>query len=153
MTKPGPGPPHFEKGSSIYGVNPKLVLRNPRTIGGLFRFKDTIPDLMRSLVVYKYTCSRCNLGTYLGSTKRMLKVRIDSHRGVSHRTGCSLSKKEFSNVREHANKCGSVIDYKDFEIIMQAKNETSLAILESISIKQLVPTLNGQSSSAPLFIS
>ena len=134
-------------------INPKLVLRNPRTIGSLFRFKDTVPKLMRSLVIYKYTCPRCNLGTYVGSTKRMLKVRIDSHRGVSHRTGCALGRKEFSNIREHSSKCGSTISYDDFEIIMQAQDEFSLSILESINIKQLVPSLNSQSSSAPLYIS
>ena len=133
-------------------VAPKLILRNPRTIGSLFRFKDTVPDLMRSLVVYKYSCPRCNLGTYVGSTKRMLKVRIDSHRGVSHRTGSSLARKEFSNIREHANKCKSTITYKNFDILMQAQDEASLLILESLSIKQLVPSLNTQSSSAPLFI-
>ena len=131
---------------------PKLVFRNPRTIGSLFRYKDSIPELMRSMVVYKYTCPRCNLGTYLGSTKRMLKVRIDSHRGISHRTGSSLSKKEFSNIREHATKCKSLISYKNFEIVAQANDETSLLLTESLTIKQLVPTLNSQSSSAPLFI-
>ena len=134
-------------------LNPKLVLKNPMTIGSLFRFKDTVPKLMRSLVLYKYSCSRCNLGTYVGSTKRMLKVRIDAHCGVSHRTGCNLNKKEFSNIREHAKKCRSNITYDQFEIIGQAGNETSLLILESISIKQLVPSLNNQSSSAPLYIS
>ena len=123
-----------------------------KTIGSLFKFKDTVPYLMRSLVVYKYTCPRCNLGTYLGSTRRMLKVRIDSHRGVSHRTGCNLSKKEFSNIRDHANKCKAQINYDNFEIIGQATNDTSLLILESLYIKQLVPSLNSQSSSAPLFI-
>ena len=136
----------------FYCVNPKLVLRNPRTIGSFFRFKDTVPTMMRSLVVYKYTCPRCNLGTYLGSTKRMLKVRIDSHRGVSHRTGCALKKKEFSSIRDHADKCKIPVNYENFEIISQATNETSLLILESLCIKQLVPSLNSQSSSAPLFI-
>ena len=107
---------------------------------------------MRSLVVYKYTCPRCNLGTYVGSTKRMLKVRIDSHRGISHRTGSTLNKKEFSNIREHANRCKSTISYDDFDIVTQAPDEASLFILESLCIKQLVPSLNNQSSSAPLFI-
>ena len=133
-------------------LNPKLVLRNPRTIGSLFKFKDSVPSLMRSLVIYKYTCPRCNLGTYVGSTKRMLKVRIDSHRGVSHRTGCVLNRKEFSSIRDHVTKCKSTITYDDFEILMQASNESSLLILESLCIKQLVPSLNNQSSSAPLFI-
>ena len=131
---------------------PKIILRNPRTIGSLFKFKDTIPNLMRSLVIYKYTCPRCNLGTYLGSTKRMLKVRIDCHRGVSHRTGNILNKKEFSNIRDHATKCKSTIKYDNFEIIAQAANDTSLLTLESLFIKQLVPSLNSSSSSAPLHI-
>ena len=133
-------------------VNPKLVLRNPKTIGSLFKFKDTVPSLMRSLVIYKYTCPRCNLGTYVGSTKRMLKVRIDSHRGVSHRTGCTLNKKEFSNIRDHATRCKVPVSYDNFEIIAQASDDTSLPILESLNIKQLVPSLNCQASSAPLYI-
>ena len=136
----------------FFCLAPKLVLRNPRTIGSLFKFKDTIPLLMRSLVVYKYTCPRCNLGTYIGATKRMLKVRIDSHRGVSHRTGNTLGRKEFSNIREHAIKCKSNIKYDNFETIAQAPNESSLPILESLLIKQLVPSLNSSSSAAPLYV-
>ena len=108
---------------------------------------------MRSLVVYKYTCPECNSGTYLGSTKRMLKVRIDAHAGVSHRTGNNLTNKEHSNIREHANKCRNRISYDHFKIIGQAADEASLRILESIFIKQLVPSLNNQSSSSPLYVS
>ena len=88
----------------------------------------------------------------MGSTKRMLKVRIDSHRGVSHRTGCTLNKKEFSNIRDHATKCKVPVSYDNFEIIAQASDDTSLPILESLNIKQLVPSLNCQGSSAPLYI-
>ena len=133
-------------------VNPKFVFKNPKTIASLFMFKDSIPKLMRSLVVYRYSCSRCNLGTYVGSTKRMLKVRIDSHCGISHRTGCTLNKKEFSSIREHANKCKCPISYDNFEIIEQASDETSLLFLESLCIKRVVPSLNNQSSSAQLYI-
>ena len=137
----------------FYCVNPKLILKNPKTIGSYLKFKDTVPKLMRSMVVYKYTCPKCNFGTYLGSTKRMLRVRIDAHAGVSHRTGCNLKSKEYSSIRDHANKCNSPISYDHFEIIGQAADETSLLILESLCIKQLVPSLNNQSSSAPLYVS
>ena len=133
-------------------LDPKIILKNPRTIGSLFRFKDTIPDLMRSLVVYKYTCPRCKLGIYLGFTKRMLRVRIDSHRGVSHRTGNILNKKEFSNIREHAAKCKSNIKYDQFQIIAQAADYTSLPVIESLFIKRYAPSLNSSSSSFPLHI-
>ena len=136
----------------FFCLKPKLVLRNPKTIGSLFKFKDTVPKLMNSLVVYKYSCPRCNLGTYLGATKRMLKVRIDAHCGVSHRTGCNLANKEFSSIRNHANECKTRVSYDNFEILGRATNESSLLLLESIMIKQLVPLLNNQSSSAPLYI-
>ena len=107
---------------------------------------------MQSLVIYKYTCPRCNRGTYIGSTKRLLKVRIDSHKGISQRTSSILNKKEFSNVRDHSKFCKTDINYDDFKIISQTVNESFLPILESLFIKKLVPSLNSQSSSAPLHI-
>ena len=80
----------------------------------------------------------------------MLKVRIDSHKGVSHRTGCPLNKKEFSAIREHCKKCKHDIQYEDFSIIAQAPNRSSLAILESLYIRQFQPSLNNTTSSVPL---
>ena len=80
-------------------VNFKFIFKNPLTIGSLFKFKDTLPDLMRSCLIYKFSCPKCTFGTYIGCTNRLLKVRIDSHRGVSHRTGCILNKKETYALR------------------------------------------------------
>ena len=45
---------------------PSLKLRN------FFRFKDTIPQSMQSLVVYEYSCTGCN-ARYVGQTARHLK--------------------------------------------------------------------------------
>ena len=130
----------------------KLIFKNPLTVGSMFRFKDSLPELMRSSVVYMFTCPRCNLGNYVGSTKRLLKVRIDAHRGVSHRTGCTLNTKEFSTIREHTYKCKVNISYKHFKIIAQAPSNSSLLVLESLAIKQQAPKLNNQLSSVPLHI-
>ena len=41
-----------------------FISKNPLTIGTLFRFKDSLPELMRSSTVYLFTCPKCNLGTY-----------------------------------------------------------------------------------------
>ena len=131
----------------------RLVSKNSMTLGSFFSFKDKLPTLMRSLVVYCFCCPKCKVGKYVGATKRLLKVRIDSHLGISHRTGCSLKTKEFSSIREHCQKCKTSISYDDFKIVGQATNELSLPILESLYIKQLVPSLNGQTSSTVLFIS
>ena len=133
-------------------VDFRFVFKNPLTIGSLFHFKDTLPELMRSSLVYKFTCPKCNFGTYVGCTKRLLKVRIDSHRGVSFRTGCTLTTKENSAIRPHATSCHHTIDYKDFQILSQAVNNQSLQILESLCIKQLSPNLNNQTTSVPLYI-
>ena len=141
---------------ALYDLYPyvkfSFVFKNPLTIGSLFRFKDTLPELMRSGVVYTFSCSKCNFETYVGCTNRLLKVRIDSHRGVSHRTGCVLNKKENSSVRSHCSKCKCSVHYNDFKILSQSPNQHSLPFLESLYIKQLSPSLNISSTSIPLQI-
>ena len=82
----------------------------------------------------------------------MLKVRIDSHRGVSYRTGCILNKKENSAVRSHCDKCKYVPEYKDFKILATSPNKYSLHFLESLYIKQHSPALNSSTNSVPLKI-
>ena len=94
-----------------------MIPKNPYTIGSLFRLKEKLDPLMNSGVVYLFNCPKCNMGKYVGSTRRLLKVRIDSHKGVSYRTGMTLSNPEFSSIRNHAKQCKYVINYKDFKII------------------------------------
>ena len=139
--------------SKLYSyVDFKFVFKNPLTIGSMFSFKDTLPESMRSCLVYKFTCPKCNFGTYVGCTKRLLKVRIDSHKGVSHRTGYSLTNKENSAIRFHTDRCRHSIQYADFKILSNSANQYSLPFLESLYIKQLAPNLNNQTASVPLHI-
>ena len=138
--------------SHIGAIDVKLIPMNPLKIGSFFKVKDQTDYLMSSGVVYKYTCPRCDRGTYIGSTHRLLKVRIDAHRGVSYRTGTQLTNPEFSSIREHTKICKCPMQYKDFEIIARASNNLSLSILESLTIKQTVPSLNTQTSSTHLYL-
>ena len=139
-------------GSNFPAVNLRLIPRNPLTIGSLFRHKERLNYLMTSNVVYKYSCPKCDFGSYIGSTKRLLKVRICSHSGVSYRTGNRLENPEFSNIRHHAKKCKSNIKNEDFSIVGQVSNHLDLPILESLMIKQLVPSLNAQTSATKLYL-
>ena len=134
-------------------VSFKLIPVNPLKIGSLFRTKDRLNDLMTSGVVYKYTCPCCKRGTYIGSTRRLLKVRIDAHKGVSYRTGSALTNPEFSCIRDHAKLCKCPIQYRHFEIVSKHSSELPLAIMESLTIKRVVPSLNTQTTSIPLFLS
>lgn len=133
-------------------VNLKLIPRNPLNIRSFFRVKDRLSPSLTSNIIYKYTCPRCSLGTYVGCTRRLLKVRFCSHQGVSFRTGCTLSNPELSNVRNHSKICGTRLDINDFKIIGSARKDDELMVLESLFIKTNVPTLNTQSSSTQLFI-
>jgi hypothetical protein len=103
-------------------VNFKFIFLNPYNIASFFKHKDLLPSLLKSGVVYSFVCPRCNLGTYVGSTRRMLKVRADGHRGVSHRTKMVLTNPESSSIRDHCNTCCHIIDYQDFNIISSAKS-------------------------------
>ena len=129
-----------------------IIFVNPLSLSNYFKFKDSLTTVMRSNLVYLFTCPRCPRGTYVGLTSRMLKVRIDSHMGISCRTSKPLGKKEHSNIRQHSCKCKFSIDYNNFKIIATSKNTRDLPILESLLIKALNPTLNSDLSSTPLRI-
>jgi hypothetical protein len=135
-------------------VNVNIIFHSPLKIGTFFRFKDALMPLMRSKIVYIFTCPNCTLGTkrYIGCTERLLKVRIEGHRGVSHRTQASLATKEASPIREHCNKCKNVIKYNNFKILQSSKSRHDLLISESLLIKYFSPCLNNDQSSTPLYI-
>ena len=133
-------------------VKLNFIFKNPLSIGSLFCFKDILPELMRSGVVYNFTCPKCNFGTYIGCTNGLLKVCIDSHWGVSHRTGLSLTRKEDSAIRMHSQKCKYEVKYQDFKILGQSSNKYALPFLESLFIKQCNPSLNSSTTSIPLKI-
>ena len=136
--------------SNVPAFNVKLIPNNLLPMGSLFKHKDRLNPLMTSKVVYKYTCPKCDFGSYIGATKRLLRVRIDSHIGVSYRTGCPISNPEFSNIRQHSKKCKIKVKHEDFTILGQVQNDFDLPILESLMIKQQVPHLNAQTSATPL---
>ena len=72
-------------------IDIKVVPYNLRSIQSFFKYIDSTPHLMRSKVVYIYSCLRCARGTYIGSTLRRLRDRICEHMGVSVRTLCQLN--------------------------------------------------------------
>ena len=58
-------------------ANLKIVL-NSFKIYYYFSTKDKIPYFLRSFLVYKVACARCN-SCYIGETCRHFKTRIDEH--------------------------------------------------------------------------
>ena len=115
----------------------------------MFRFKDRVPFLLSSNLVYKYTCPQCN-EAYVGETSRHLKTRIAEHKGVSPRTGFPISNVK-SNIFKHFDDTGHSIKEDSFSTLCSNPN-SSLKLLESVYIHILKPSLNGSQYSTPLNI-
>ncbi len=131
-------------------VNFKIILSNRQTIGSLFRYKDSLPPLSRSSLVYQFECPACG-ARYVGSTARCLHNRVAEHRGISPRTGRPLATPGHSSIRQHCRyDCDAPI--RDFSILGSTNNRVSLLILESLHIFKTSPKLNDMHSAHPLHI-
>ena len=54
---------------------------SPVRVKSFFTFKDKLPKILLSGLVYKYKCGACN-ATYYGKTIRYFKIRICEHLGI-----------------------------------------------------------------------
>ena len=136
-------------GSTRLHVTFTCFFYNSCSIERFFKFKDAVPDLLSSSVVYRFACAQCS-ATYIGETSRHLYSRIAEHQGRSPRTG-QLLKNVNSNVFKHFLDTGHDINTNNFEILTSAPNG-NLKILESVFIEKLKPSLNLTVSSTPLTI-
>lgn len=127
-----------------------LICTNTKTIGSLFRFKDSLPVDARSNVVYKYTCRCCN-ASYVGSTSRHFRTRICDHLQISGRTSRPLLNPSYSAIAAHAASNKHSLSPDDFTIIHQS-NKSDLLTTESIAILLNKPILNRQDCTQPLMV-
>ena len=106
-----------------------MTLRKLKTV--MPSTKPSMEKIIRSGIVYKFTCSRCR-ACYVGYTTRHLKIRADEHRT-----------KKKQPVARHAKNCNSTVNYEDFEILASsARSEDFLQTLEALWIRELDPKIN-----------
>ena len=101
--------------------------------------KDPLP--LKSFVVYKFICARCN-ACYVGYTTRHLTTRIHEH----------LNDKQ-SHIHKHLRSntaCFEICDASCFTVVDSANTEYELKIREAIQIQWLRPTINKQIKSYKL---
>ena len=60
----------------------RVAFKSSTRFSNFFQFIDKIPYCLRSNLVYKFSCGRCN-NTYYGETCWHLSVRVGKHLGVS----------------------------------------------------------------------
>ena len=114
----------------------KLYFKCSKRLSNLFRVKDITPYVLKSNVVYKYSCAGCCVSN-IGKTSRHLHVRICEHMGVSNLTNSSRLTPPYSAIHEHSKACTKICS-NSFNI--------ELLIKESLLIKDYRPSLNNNNS-------
>ena len=94
-----------------------------------FIFKHHYPSdmLVRSSVIYKYTCD-CYQQSYIGNTALQL-LRCAQHRGVSFRTGDRLSRQDNSAIRDPCFNNGHPFKISNFNVVDSTSLLLNLRIL------------------------
>ena len=113
---------------------------SPVRVKSFFTFKDKLPKILLSGLVYKYKCGGCN-ATYYGKTKLHFKVRMCEHLGISHLTGKNDNNK-LTAIQEHLPCCNYSPSLEDFSILTRESNDCKLKIMESLLIARDKPVLN-----------
>ena len=67
----------------LKSCNLKIVFASPVRVKSFFTFKDILPKMLLSGLVYNCKCN----ASYYGKTKRHFKIRISEYLGISHLTG------------------------------------------------------------------
>ena len=106
---------------------------------------------LRSNVVYKFSCGRCN-ASYYGETYRHLSVRVGEHSGVSLLTGKKLKSKKSTVVKDHMLFCDHVVSIDDFEILATSDSDFHVKVKESLLTSRDEPILNKNETSLPLYL-
>ena len=110
----------------------KVIFKSTTRLSNFFRFKDKVPFNLRSNVVYKFLCGRCN-ATYYGITCRHLNVRVGEYSGISPLTGKKSKAKTDAAIKDHMLFFYTV-SLEDFKILASSNSEFHLKIKESLNI-------------------
>ena len=132
--------------TSFPAVNFKVVFTNDFKVGSFFSFKDKIPDLLCSDIVYQFTCAGCQ-ARYIGCSSRAFKIRIFEHMGKSYRSGRFLQTMSFSAIRNHSRELDHPFDFGDFKIISKFRCHSDALYGEKLLIQKIKPELNTSNNS------
>ena len=127
----------------------KIIFRSKCRLNTLFHFKDSHEKKIRSGIIYRYTCSNCNV-TYYGKTFRHFYTKAAEHMGISN-----LTKKRLKNVKQpaisdHLLQSNFTINFDNFGILAAKSSKFKLLLRESLLIKRDKPILNRTIKSFPL---
>ena len=107
---------------------------SPTKVRSYFSLKDSTPVLLKSGVVYRFSCQIDPGISYIGRTSRHLFKRIHEH------------KKSGLQIASHLQNCSKCKDcvQPSFTVVDQSTSAITLNILEALHINEKSPSLNKQ---------
>ena len=133
----------------------KVIFKTNTKLSSCFTFKDKLPKSLLSGVIYRFTCSGCNL-RYIGCTKRYWEKRLEEHSHISARTGKPMNGSQvfapLQHVKSDACCPAKSVKREDFTIIGYESDSYLLQVKESIFISTERPQLNNRVTSVPLHL-
>ena len=126
-----------------------VIFQSPCKLHILFKFKDSPDKKICSALIYRCTCTNCNV-TYYGKTCRLFFTRTAEHMGLSNLTEKRVKNMKVSAVSDHRLQHHCAIIFDDFNVLVSDTNNFRLLIKESLLIKRKKPILNRTLKSFPL---
>ena len=117
--------------SNISFCKIKVIFKSSTQLANYFRFKDKIPLCLRSNMVYKSACGRCN-ATYYDETCRHFKVRVGEHSCVSPLTNKRSKSKKSTAFKDHMLMCDQPVSFDNFKVLASSNSEFHLENKESL---------------------
>ena len=130
----------------------EIVFKCQRRLSNSFRYKDPIPKVLTSDVVYKFHCGLCN-ESYYGESIRHLDIRSGEHIGVSPFTGEKVKPSNNSVICDQLLHCNFLPSFDNFSVLAYESKKYLLEIKRSLLIMRDKPSLNRNITSAPLYLS
>ena len=119
----------------------RVIFQTNNRLKNYFRFKDFVPEALRSSLIYTFSCGSCT-ASYIGKTYRHFKVRVSEHQGVSPRTGKPVKGTLSASVMDHMLVCDHKVVHEDFKFLGNESNRYLLELKENLFIKRDKPSLN-----------
>ena len=119
----------------------KIIFRSKCRLNTLCWFKDPLEKKIQSGIIYRYTCSNCEV-TFYGKTFRHFYTRAVEQMRISNLAGRRLKNVKQSTLSDHLLQCNFAISFGDFSILTTDCTKLKLLLRESLLIKLDKPILN-----------
>ena len=99
----------------------QVIFKSQNKLCKNFRFKDPIPYIFRSGMIYKFQYGLCNESCY-GECVKHVAVISEENIGISFSTNKRVQPRKYSAVCRHLLNCNHSPSLKDFSVL-HYKNE------------------------------